>query len=426
MIQFMPVTSGPSRFRSSICALFVLGSPLATRSVEAALLWSGISEGQVVRVPASTATAELLVTAVDSAGGQAQPTEFILEGNGSTLATLTAATAAAVRLGPLPPGRYFLSARTLSGPVAFGDVAFDVAIDSTRPPNDDWAGAAALVLGSSTAGSTVGATREPGEPDLGAGEAHGTIWWSWIAPESGTSTLTWNDGGSGARAGVFSGTSLSTLRRVDTGGSPDPEGQLTFQHVTGSRYFIGLEPQGTPGSVTVRLVGGRPPRLAIIDPPDGHVFQVPKPSALAQVNLRATLTEGLADSPFTLELVGSTGFRRVWNQFSSGAWGPVELPPGEYTWTLTAEGPQGLQGLAWAGFSILSRQPTIEFAEPDPWYPEELPLLLRAIPGSPVWLESSGNLKDWATDRYWPAFDGVQRVRTTNDAAFQFYRMRVE
>src|SRR5205823_6541336 len=54
------------------------------------------------------------------------------------------------------------------------------------PPNDDFAAAQALSGPTGTvSGSTVGATKEPGEPNH-AGDAGGaSVWYSWAAPATG-------------------------------------------------------------------------------------------------------------------------------------------------------------------------------------------------------------------------------------------------
>ena len=126
-------------------------------------------------------------------------------------------------------------------------------------------------------------------------------------------------------------------------------------------------------------------------------------------------------------LVGDSGVRRISDE-GSLEWTEAGLGVGEYTWVVNTIDAQGLVGSSRAGFSILAREPEIAFAEPDPAFPEYLPLLVRGLPGRPFWLESSTNLVTWKPEWSWPEFGGLDRVRDTNAplAGDKFYRARIE
>jgi uncharacterized protein DUF11 len=121
------------------------------------------------------------------------------------------------------------------------------------PANDAFASAQVLPTPASVAGTTVDATREPGEPnydDQYGVYGQGTVWYSWTAPK--TSRYRVADCGTteDSRIFVFTGASLAELRRVLDGssspfdppldcGSNDPHGASeVFNATAGVTYRI--------------------------------------------------------------------------------------------------------------------------------------------------------------------------------------------
>ena len=82
-------------------------------------------------------------------------------------------------------------------------------------------------------GTNAEATSEPGEMLLGVGN---TLWWSWIAPETGRVQLGFADDGTVAE--VFTGDSLTNLTLVAS--NPNTN-ELTFLAVAGNTYQISLD-----------------------------------------------------------------------------------------------------------------------------------------------------------------------------------------
>ena len=80
---------------------------------------------------------------------------------------------------------------------------------AATPPNDSFS-AAHLISGASgsTTGTTVGATKEPGEPKP---HKSGSIWYRWTAPSDGTVTFTKSGANYGPTLDVYTGDSLSGL-----------------------------------------------------------------------------------------------------------------------------------------------------------------------------------------------------------------------
>jgi hypothetical protein len=125
---------------------------------------------------------------------------------------------------------------------------------ASGPPNDNFASAAAL--SGTASGTTVGATKEAGEPNH-AGNAGGkSIWWSWTAPVAGATTLTTSGSNYDTLLAVYAGSALSGLTVV--GSNDDANGttqsQVTFTAVAGTTYRIAVDGyNGASGSVAIRV-----------------------------------------------------------------------------------------------------------------------------------------------------------------------------
>lgn len=104
-------------------------------------------------------------------------------------------------------------------PVLFGVLAAGLlaaAPASAAPVNDQLAGATALSSSGSQAFSatTVGASTEPGEPDLYS--MHRTVWFSWTPAATGGTYLAGCPGDTDIY--VYTGSTIATLNRVSRGG----------------------------------------------------------------------------------------------------------------------------------------------------------------------------------------------------------------
>jgi len=86
-----------------------------------------------------------------------------------------------------------------------------------RPVNDDFTNATVIAgTSGSVTGSNAAATFEEDEPyDYGD---HGTVWWRWTAPVSGTAVFDTRDSGFNANTAVFTGDKLSELEEIAING----------------------------------------------------------------------------------------------------------------------------------------------------------------------------------------------------------------
>ncbi len=159
---------------------------------------------------------------------------------------------------------------------------------TTRPPNDDFADAQTITgPNGSVGGTTLAATREPGEPDhftindlndSSVGER--SVWYRWTAPFSGTATLDdcashWMDSNIIA---VYTGGQLNALSRVadNNGACPNgSESKVTFGATAGTTYSIAVaaffERDQAPFTLGLELIDDVPPETTITSGPSGAV-----------------------------------------------------------------------------------------------------------------------------------------------------------
>lgn len=185
---------------------------------------------------------------------------------------------------PARRGVSFSIAVTGSGPrSAFRLTAFVI----RRPPNDDFADAARLAVGSSRAGTTVGSTGEPGEPKHCCGPAH-TVWYR-LRVSAPAQVRLYACRQSGPKIAVYRGSRVDRLTRV---------GYFAFCLVQfaadpGVTYHVALDDQGWWGDF--RLLSGT------VTPPPNDGFAdataIALGTAVTGTTLFATREPGEPHSP---------------------------------------------------------------------------------------------------------------------------------
>src|SRR5438128_2690857 len=132
----------------------------------------------------------------------------------------------------------------------------------TPPPNDNFANAV-VVTGEagSVAGTNVGATMEPGEPQHYPSGGR-SVWYSWTPPATGLAT--WRVVGDfDAIYAVYTGSAVNALTRV--AGADYIEHQASFGVLGGTTYHIAVDGYGTAGNFTLSwsMYTGGPPNDVI-------------------------------------------------------------------------------------------------------------------------------------------------------------------
>lgn len=104
------------------------------------------------------------------------------------------------------------------------------------PRNDDFADAIPIRLGETIRGTTVGATREQGEPGHAGSaypnEKNESVWYRFRSPRRVTVLL--NNGGSASAIAVYTGRSVRSLQIIDF----NAEGRVAFTARPGQTYRI--------------------------------------------------------------------------------------------------------------------------------------------------------------------------------------------
>jgi hypothetical protein len=145
---------------------------------------------------------------------------------------------------------------------AVGGTTYSIAIDGVgadsgltelswvlHPPNDDFA-SAQLVSGDhgTVDGTTVGATKEPSEPDHAGNPGGSSVWYQWTAPATGALTLDTCTSNFDTLLAVYTGTDVAHLTAVASNddGPPTcgPDGlgsRVAFPAIGGTTYDIAVD-----------------------------------------------------------------------------------------------------------------------------------------------------------------------------------------
>ncbi len=149
-----------------------------------------------------------------------------------------------------------------SGPNATYDsrdmVTFTPATPAAAPPaNDAFASAQALSGSSgSVAGTSVGATKESGEPSHAAGQGTASIWYRWTASATGTLTVDTYGSGFDTVLAAYTGTPVSALTAVasdDDAAGHGSQSEIAFRVTAGTTYRIAVDGRAAGVSGAVNL-----------------------------------------------------------------------------------------------------------------------------------------------------------------------------
>src|ERR1035437_2728510 len=140
------------------------------------------------------------------------------------------------------------------------------------PANDNFAAAATLTGSTiSAAGTNVNATKETGEPNHGGDAGGKSVWWTWMAPSSGTVVLDTNRSSFDTLLGVYTGSAVNALTTIagDNNSGPNLTSTVTFPVTAGVVYRIAVDgASGASGAIQLNLVltlpgtGGAPVTIA--------------------------------------------------------------------------------------------------------------------------------------------------------------------
>ncbi|HVO54505.1 MAG TPA: hypothetical protein VMT37_08840 [Solirubrobacterales bacterium] len=128
------------------------------------------------------------------------------------------------------------------------------------PANDDFAGAVELTGEPAVAaGTTVGATRETGEPEPAGGPGDASVWYRWTPQRSGEIRVhctSFRD----VVVGVYTGASLGSLTEVvsDGTGAECAYPDARFLAAAGTTYWVAVDTVAGAGGFEIELANGSP------------------------------------------------------------------------------------------------------------------------------------------------------------------------
>lgn len=167
-------------------------------------------------------------------------------------------------------GRFVLSATVCVG--------LSVSFSQAQPANNAF-DSRTMVTGTNVVvtGSSVGATREIGEPYHAGNSGGASVWWSWTAPTNGAATISTAGSSFDTVLGVYTGSTVSALTEV---GSNDDENypsiitsKVIFDVVSNQTYQIAVDGyDGASGNVRLSVQVGPPP-----PPPPAPPWVLPDP-----------------------------------------------------------------------------------------------------------------------------------------------------
>jgi len=125
----------------------------------------------------------------------------------------------------------------------------------TGPPNDGFASAQTVATGTSTGGSNVGATKEPGEPYHAGNSGGRSIWYRWTPARTGSVEVKTAGSSFDTTLGVYRGSTVSALTRIASNDDyGDLTSRVTFWATAGVTYMIAVDGyNAASGSVVVTV-----------------------------------------------------------------------------------------------------------------------------------------------------------------------------
>ncbi len=133
-------------------------------------------------------------------------------------------------------------------------------LSMTAPPaNDNFANGAVLTgRTASWLGTNVGATKEAGEPTLKGNTGGASVWFTWVAPASGVYSLNTLGSDFDTTLGVYTGSSVTSLKLVASNDDDTANGLLTsalnFNATAGTTYHFVVDGyNGATGNISLNL-----------------------------------------------------------------------------------------------------------------------------------------------------------------------------
>ena len=223
----------------------------------------------------------------------------------------------------LPP---YLPTSSGGAQPVFGGGVFDAYVSRITdapglPVNDDFAARLPLMGGRiTTTANSVGATKQPGEPDHAGNPGGASLWWSWTAPTDGLLTLSTEGSDFDTLLAAYTGAAPGALTLVAENDDAAPgtkTGKVKFTIVGGVTYLIAVDGKdGATGEVKLTLTFSQPPNDNFVD----RILLTGFPVTTTGSNVNAT-----AESRDDAGRAGVPGGQSVWWEWTSPTNGVVAI-----------------------------------------------------------------------------------------------------
>ena len=189
------------------------------------------------------------------------------------------------------------------------------------PVNDSFAAHLPITGGRiTTTARSVGATKQPGEPNHASNPGGASLWWSWTAPTNGNLTLSTKGSDFDTLLAAYTGNKADALTVVAANDDAEPgtkTGEVKFKTVGGVTYLIAVDGKdGATGDVTLTLTFSQPPNDDFAD----RILLTGFPVTTTGANVNAT-----AESRNDVEQAGVPGGQSVWWEWTSPTNGIVAI-----------------------------------------------------------------------------------------------------
>jgi len=232
---------------------------------------------------------------------------------------------------------------------AVGGMAYRFAVDSHLGTNGSIAGDIVLTLNqvlgqndnfadrltlagqtNQVSASSVGASKEQGEPNHAGNAGDRSLWWTWTAPITAPVQVTTRNSTFDTALAVYSGTSLTSLTLIAENEDTDPANPtagstVIFLGVQGETYQIAVDGHRFPdggvaeGMVVLRVVQARPPAVGENDLFANRFTITGQSNTVVGVNTNASKEAGEPNHS------RSRGGRSVWWSWVAPVSAPVTL-----------------------------------------------------------------------------------------------------
>lgn len=193
--------------------------------------------------------------------------------------------------------------------------------------NDDFEGRIPLRGSTNVVTATsVGASKQPGEPNHAGNRGGRSIWWSWIAPHSGAVSIATTNSSFDTVLGIYTGSRVDALTLVAQNDDFEPllQSLVRFEAVEGTEYAIAVDGFGSETEIAAGTVILTVEQVAPIAPRTNDRFAdraliEGQQATVTASNLTAT------KEPGEPEHSGNRGGRSLWWSWVAPANDPVTI-----------------------------------------------------------------------------------------------------